>query len=139
MNILIENDQVIIELTALEFAAFESMFDNLNNSHSVFIEGREWPEWSIYKGKFTKPVLPMHLCRTISEACAVEQAGPLDLLSLYPFWKYGSVRPTANGFDQTILPRNHDLCGSPQASILSTGFSRRNTSTVEANPRAPRG
>ncbi|MCK5833131.1 hypothetical protein KAH81_05610 [bacterium] len=89
MNIKIVNDQVVIELSALEFAAFESMFQNLNDNHAIIIEGCEWPEWSIYQGEYTKPVLPMHLCRTIGEACAVESAGPLDLMSLYPFWKYG--------------------------------------------------
>ena len=89
MNIKIENDQVVLELTELEFAAFEGMFQNLNDNHTIIIEGREWPEWSIYRGEYTKPVLPMHLCRTIGEACAVESAGPLDIMSLYPFWKYG--------------------------------------------------
>ena len=92
MNIKIENEQVVIELTALEFTAFSAMFDNLNDNHAIIIEGREWPEWSIFKGKYTKPVLPMHICRTIGEACAVESTGPQDLLSLYPFWKYGSLK-----------------------------------------------
>ena len=42
MNIKIENDQVVLELTELEFAAFEGMFQNLNDNHTIIIEGREW-------------------------------------------------------------------------------------------------
>ena len=123
MKIKIENEQVIIELDPLEFAAFESMFQNLNLSHRVYIVGDDFPPGSSHDARYLRNILPMHLCRTIGEACAVESAGSLDIMSLYPFWKYGSARPTANGFDQTILPKNHDLCGSPQASILSAGFS----------------
>ena len=89
MDIRIENQQVVIELTDLEFEAFEGMFNNLYSMHSVFIHGKDWPEWSRYKGSYSRSILPMHLCRCIGEACAVAQAGPLDLLSLYPFWKYG--------------------------------------------------
>jgi len=89
MNIKIEDQQVVIELTQAEFDAFESMFNNLNNTHSVYLVGKDWPEWSRHTGSYSQPILPMHLCRCIGEACAVEQAGPLDLMSLYPFWKYG--------------------------------------------------
>ena len=89
MNISIDQGQVVIDLTPEEFAAFEGMFNNLNDNHQVIIEGLDWPPGSLFDIKYRSPILPMHLCRTIGEACAVEQAGPLDLLSLYPFWKYG--------------------------------------------------
>lgn len=89
MKLRIENQQVVIELTELEFEAFEGMFDTLHNMQSVFVQGKDWPMWSRYKGSYSRPILPMHLCRCIGEACAVAQAGPLDLMSLYPFWKYG--------------------------------------------------
>lgn len=89
MDIRIENQQVVIELNDLEFEAFETMFNKLNDNHSVYLVGRDWPAWSIHGGSYSQPLLPMHLCRCIGEACAVEQAGPLDLMSLYPFWKYG--------------------------------------------------
>ncbi len=89
MEIKIIDKNVIIELTELEFAAFETMFNNLNNDHNVYVSGADWPGWSVYNGSYSDKLKPMHLCRCIGEACAVEQAGPLDLLSLYPFWKYG--------------------------------------------------
>jgi len=89
MQIHIEQGRVVIELTPSEFTAFEAMFANLETEHSLLIEGLDWPPGSAYSYKFRRKILPMHLCRTIGEACAVEQAGPLDLLSLYPFWKYG--------------------------------------------------
>jgi len=100
MNIIIENGQVVIELTELEFEAFETMFANLNDKHTVFVEGVDFPGNSIHNGAFSVNILPMHLCRTIGEACAVEQAGPLDIMSLYPFWKYGSARA-----DSRLLPK----------------------------------
>jgi len=89
MNIIIENGNVVIELTQPEFIAFEAMFANLNDKHSVLVVGKDFPVWSPHNGTFSTKILPIHLCRTIGEACAVESAGPLDLLSLYPFWKYG--------------------------------------------------
>jgi hypothetical protein len=89
MEIRIEQGQVVIELSPSEFAAFEAMFINLQSGHSVKILGEEWPEHSLYGGPYLQSIVPFHLCRTIGEACAVEQAGPLDILSLYPFWKYG--------------------------------------------------
>ena len=89
MEIKIENGKVIIELTQPEFVAFEAMFANLADNHNVLIRGEEWPEHSLYGGSYARNIIPFHLCRTIGEACAVEQAGPLDILSLYPFWKYG--------------------------------------------------
>ena len=89
MDIYLENGRVVIELTPLEFSAFSAMFANLGENHRIVIEGLDWPGGSPYTAKFTANILPLHLCRTIGEACAVEQAGPLDLLSLYPFWKYG--------------------------------------------------
>jgi len=89
MQIHIEQGRVVIELTPSEFAAFEAMFANLETEHSLLIEGLDWPPGSKQDIKYRGKILPMHLCRTIGEACAVEQAGPLDLLSLYPFWKYG--------------------------------------------------
>ena len=89
MNIKIENGQVVLELTELEFNAFENMFNNLNDDHKVYIVGEDFPGGSAYNSKYYSGLLPMHLCRTIGEACAVESAGPLDIMSLYPFWKYG--------------------------------------------------
>jgi len=89
MNIRIKDGKVIIELTELEFAAFEAMFANLNDKHSLALNSLDWPPGHKFDGNFIADILPMHLCRTIGEACAVQQAGPLDLLSLYPFWKYG--------------------------------------------------
>ncbi len=89
MNIIVENNQVIIDLTEPEFSAFSAMFANLGINHWIIIEGLDWPSGSPFGAKFKRNILPLHLCRTIGEACAVEQAGPLDLLSLYPFWKYG--------------------------------------------------
>jgi len=89
MNIVIENGNVIIELSQPEFVAFEVMFENLADNHTVLIRGEEWPEHSLYGGSYLQSIIPFHLCRTIGEACAVEQAGPLDILSLYPFWKFG--------------------------------------------------
>jgi hypothetical protein len=65
------------------------MFANLETNHNLIIEGLDWPPGSTFSNKYRGTILPMHLCRTIGEACAVEQAGPLDLLSLYPFWKFG--------------------------------------------------
>ncbi len=89
MKIILKKNRVIIQLTELEFQAFENMFANLNDNHRIMLDGLDWPPGSYFDGKFSQTILPMHLCRTIGEACAVEQAGPLDLLSLYPFWKYG--------------------------------------------------
>ncbi len=89
MNIHIEQGRVVIDLTQSEFEAFEAMFANLGNNHMVKLEGLDWPTGHAQAGNRFYPIMPMHLCRTIGEACAVEQAGPLDLLSLYPFWKYG--------------------------------------------------
>lgn len=89
MQLFIENGRVIIELTGGEFDAFESMFGNLNAKHRVLIEGADWPENSNHNANYAIDILPMHLCRTIGEACAVGNAGPLDIISLYPFWKYG--------------------------------------------------
>ncbi|MCK5834034.1 hypothetical protein KAH81_10255 [bacterium] len=89
MNINIVNDQVIIELTEPEFEAFSAMFANLGANHRIIIEGLDWPGGSPHGGKYNATIKPMHLCRTIGEACAVESAGPLDIMSLYPFWKYG--------------------------------------------------
>jgi len=88
MDIKVENGKVIIELSQPEFVAFEAMFANLADNHNVLIRGEEWPEHSLYGGSYARNIVPFHLCRTIGEACAVEQAGPLDILSLYPFWKY---------------------------------------------------
>ncbi len=65
------------------------MFVNLNDDHDVRTEGLDWPPGSHHEGIYRAKIKPIHLCRTIGEACAVEQAGPLDILSLYPFWKYG--------------------------------------------------
>ena len=89
MDIILENGQVIIDLDDAEFQAFEAMFANLGINHMVMLEGLDWPPGHSQDGESLYPLLPMHLCRTIGEACAVEQAGPLDILSLYPFWKYG--------------------------------------------------
>ena len=89
MNIYLENGRVVIDLIPMEFDAFETMFANLGEKHVVMLEGLDWPPGSAHEGNSFYPLLPMHLCRTIGEASAVEQAGPLDLLSLYPFWKYG--------------------------------------------------
>jgi len=90
MQIHIEQGRVVIELNELEFNAFENMFENLNDdNHTVILRGEEWPDGNLLNGNSRHKILPFHLCRTIGEACAVEQAGPLDILSLYPFWKYG--------------------------------------------------
>ena len=90
MNIHIEQGRVVIELNELEFNAFENMFENLNDdNHNVLVRGEEWPDGNYLNGNTRRKILPFHLCRTIGEACAVEQAGPLDILSIYPFWKYG--------------------------------------------------
>jgi len=89
MNIKIENGNVVIELTQPEFVAFSAMFANLNDNHTVLVRGEEWPDGNPLNCTTRQKILPFHLCRTIGEACAVEQAGPLDILSLYPFWKYG--------------------------------------------------
>jgi len=89
MNIYLENGRVVIDLIPMEFDAFETMFANLGEKHVVMLEGLDWPPGSAHEGNSFYPLLPMHLCRTIGEASAVEQAGPLDTLSLYPFWKYG--------------------------------------------------
>ncbi len=89
MQIHIEQGRVVIELSPSEFIAFERMFANLGRLHYAFINGLDWPPGTFYGTKYRGTILPMHLCRTIGEACAVESAGPLDILSLYPFWKYG--------------------------------------------------
>ena len=89
MDIILENGQVIIDLDDAEFQAFEGMFANLNENHLININGLDWPEGSINDESWGQDIKPIHLCRTIGEACAVESAGPLDIRSLYPFWKYG--------------------------------------------------
>jgi len=100
MQIKIKDGKVIIELTELEFIAFEKMFANLNDNHTVLVRGEEWPDGNPLNSTARRKILPFHLCRTIGEACAVEQAGPLDILSLYPFWKFGSARA-----DSRLLPK----------------------------------
>lgn len=132
MNISIENQQVIIELTEAEFSAFSAMFDNLGADHNIVVEGLEWPAspvltrygqtilprnvdlrgpsrcrfsataGSSHNGIYTKKILPMHLCRTIGE---------------------GRHRPTAEGSDQTILPRYSDFRRSPRSrSSVTAGL-----------------
>ena len=72
MNIKLENGKVIIELWQPEFTAFEAMFANLGDNHTVLIRGEEWPQNSLYGGSYAQNIVPFHLCRTIDEARAVE-------------------------------------------------------------------
>jgi len=117
MKITIENNQVIVNLDEFEFPLFEAMFENLELDKFVRCEYRDF-SWGESKG-FQK-LLPMHLCRTIGEANLSED--PFATITLYPFWKYGSAWPTANGFDQTILPSDYYCRGSSRTSRWSVGF-----------------
>ncbi|HDR91092.1 MAG TPA: hypothetical protein ENN75_02465, partial [candidate division Zixibacteria bacterium] len=132
MHITIENNTVVVNLDETEFPLFEAMFANLKLEKKVSVEMRKFPNIG---GQFSWNLLPMHLCRTIGEANL--SADPFATVSLYPFWKYGSAWPTAEGSDQTILPSYTYFCGSSQASSLSAEFTWENSSTTERIGRSP--
>jgi len=110
MFITIENNKCVVNLDETEFPVFQAMFANLHNDKHASVEFRRFPDFG---GTFQWSFLPMHLCRTIGE---------------------GRQGPTANGFGQKILPRKIDCSGPSQASILSAGFSWKDSSTTERIP-----
>jgi len=91
MHITIEDNKVLVNLDAEEFAKFQAMFQNLDRPVQCECEFREF---SGNDFTITTPLLPMHLCRTIGEANLSED--PFATISLYPFWKYGFAFGTGN-------------------------------------------
>jgi len=91
MHITIEDNKVVVNLDAEEFAKFQAMFANLDRPVQCACELREF---SGNDFTITTPLLPMHLCRTIGEANL--SADPFATMTLYPFWKYGFAFGTGN-------------------------------------------
>ena len=84
MQITIENNKVIVNLTDEEFTKFQAMFNNLKLDKRVSTEFRRFDNIG---GTMSWTLLPMHLCRVIGEANL--SADPFATVSLYPFWKHG--------------------------------------------------